>query len=374
MVIALLLAAGKSERFGRQDKLWLPLADKPLIQWPLEVLRRNPLIREIMVALPKGRTLDKCETFIGGNVRQGSVYRGLQKIRELKQIPSFVLIHNGANPFITDDEIFRCVSFLQRHRTIDGVAVGRRIVNTVKIVMPPGTIENTLNRAVLWETQTPQLVRFQPFLEAHKKARREKFESTDDLALLEWYGKKTAVIEASPHNFKITTPLDYELAKIIAGDLPRDIRVGSAEDTHFFSRKHRGLSLGGLYLPEFPKLKADSDGDIALHALASAISQAIGEGPLGTFANPLFQKGIRDSRVYLSAILKTLEAKNFEIHHVGLHFEGHTPRIDPLVAPLKNSLAMLLHIPLEKIGITAETGETKKQKLRCRATVTLRSV
>lgn len=287
--------------------------------------------------------------------------------------PEFLMIHNAANPLVTEDEIFRCAYFLQKHRAIDGVAVGHKVTSTVKMVLPGNIVQKTFDRNTLWSMETPQLVRFQPFYEAHQKAKKAKFEATDDLAILEWAGKKTAVIEASLNNFKITTPRDYELAKVIVGDMSDNVRVGMAEDTHVFSRTHRGLRLGGVLFPKFQKLEANSDGDVCLHAIASAISQALGEGSLGTFADRMYKQGIKDSKQYLQHVFEKMEKQNLHIQHLGLHFEGPEPKIDQLAPRLKISLSKLLNIVDAIIGITAETGEQKSNRLRCAATVTITS-
>lgn len=369
MITVLILAAGKSKRFGRKNKLLLLLHGKPILKWSLDVFQNHPLTKPIFITPRNFNTKS----------RQESIYKMLQKIKKLK--PEFLLIHNAANPFVTEDEIFRCAYFLQKHRTIDGVGVGHKVMSTVKMILPGNIIQETLDRNTLWQMETPQLVRFKPFYEAHKKAKKEKFVATDDLAILEWAGKKTAVIEASPNNFKITTPRDYELAKVIVGDVPDNVRVGMAEDTHVFSRTHRGLRLGGVLFPKFSKLEANSDGDVCLHAVASAISQALGEGSLGTFADRMYKQGIKDSRKYLQHILKKVEKQNLKIQHLGLHFEGQQPKIDPLTPSLKISLSKLLNITDIMVGITAETGEnisnisnvSKNNGLRCVATISLKA-
>lgn len=385
-MIAFLLAAGNSKRFRKQDKLLLPLSGKPLFQWSLEVFLRHPLVKEVFLiinAVNAGKIKSIVETLkgkkkiriiLGGKTRQESVWKGL--CAAVSKKPDFALIHNAANPFVTEEEISRCHYFLQKNRVVDGIGVGRKVNDTIKAATPSGNIKQTLDRTHLWRMETPQAVRFKPFFAAHQKARKAKIETTDDLAILEWHGKKTAVIEASPNNFKITAPLDYELAKIVAGDFPRNVRVGIAEDTHIFSREHRGLHLGGILFPQFPKLKADSDGDVLLHALAAAIAQALGKGSLGTFANTLYKKGIRDSRKYLNIVLRKMKRKKLSIQHAGIHFCGSTPKIDPLASLIKKHLSSLLTIPEGNIGITAETGENRGEKpprLRCVTTVTLSS-
>lgn len=359
ILTVLLLAAGKSKRFGGKDKLSLLLGGKPIIQWSLDVFQNHPLAKKIFTT-PRN---------LNTKSRQESVYKMLQRIKKLK--PEYLLIHNAANPFVTEDEIFQCAYFLQKHLMIDGVAVGHKVTSTVKMVLPGNIAKKTLDRNMLWQMETPQLVRFQHFYEAHQKAKKAKFEATDDLAMLEWAGKKTAVVDASENNFKITTPRDYELAKVIVGDRPDNVRVGMAEDTHVFSRTHRGLRLGGVLFPKFQKLEANSDGDVCLHAIASAISQGLGEGSLGTFADRMYKQGIKDSKKYLQYILKKMKKQNLQIQHLGLHFEGQQPKIDPLSSTLKSSLLKLLEIPTQNIGITAETGEQESNGLRCVATVTI---
>lgn len=63
--------------------------------------------------------------------------------------------------------------------------------------------------------QTPQAIRFDLAVEAFSRADKDNFLGTDDVSLVERLGKKVKIIKASPYNFKITTPLDLELARII---------------------------------------------------------------------------------------------------------------------------------------------------------------
>ncbi len=409
MITAFLLAAGQSVRFAKSsggDKLFLPLRGKPVLQYSFETLIKHPLIRNIVVIVNK-KNIKKVKMLIstvktgksvaiifGGKSRQASVARGITKgIKLLMRAahdmhraakPRFILIHNAANPFINDEEIYSCAHVLQRYRIFDGVAVGHPVDATVKETVSPALsqyhiphafapVRHTLDRNFLWRMETPQIVRLLPFLEAHRKAKKEKFEATDDLSLLERLGRKTAVIPASKNNFKITAPLDYELAKTVVGDFPQNISVGMAEDAHLLSRKHKGLHLAGAFFRDFPKTEADSDGDIALHAISSAISQALGKNSLGAFAKPLFKKGIRESSAYLEKILAEMKKQKLGIRHLGLHFEGKNPHIDAISPMLRIALSRLLNLSPKKIGITAETGERKKtdRKLRCIATVTL---
>jgi 2-C-methyl-D-erythritol 4-phosphate cytidylyltransferase len=63
--------------------------------------------------------------------------------------------------------------------------------------------------------QTPQAIKFPLARKAFSHANEDNFLGTDDVSLVERLGKKIKIIEASENNFKITAPIDLELAKII---------------------------------------------------------------------------------------------------------------------------------------------------------------
>ena len=73
----------------------------------------------------------------------------------------------------------------------------------------------TLPRDNLWMIQTPQAFSYSLIMEAHEKARKEKFEGTDDASLVERMGKEVCLIKGTPLNIKITTPADLLLAQAI---------------------------------------------------------------------------------------------------------------------------------------------------------------
>jgi 2-C-methyl-D-erythritol 4-phosphate cytidylyltransferase len=50
---------------------------------------------------------------------------------------------------------------------------------------------------------------------AYSQTQQDGYSALDDVSLVERIGKKVKVIEASPCNFKITYPMDLELAKLL---------------------------------------------------------------------------------------------------------------------------------------------------------------
>lgn len=381
MNIGILLAAGTSTRFGKGDKLFASLSGKPVISHSLGFLQNSSRISEIWIAVNRQNRkriaqLVKDENFnkvkriaLGGHTRFQSLRRVLRVTHSNVRATRYFIIHNAANPSATYEELQRCIKALRR-KNLSGVAVGRRVTSTLKKITTDGTVEKTVERSSLWETETPQAVHARDFLTAIKKFSRQKNDYTDDLAVLEAAGKKTAVVAASPRNRKITTREDVPF-----------ILVGIGEDSHRFQSKstREKLKLGGTTIPHVPALEAESDGDVMIHALCNAINSALGLGSMGTFATSLREKGIRDSRQYLKKILTTMKRQHRALQQCAFSFEAKRPMIDPLTPLLKKNLSALLRIPPEHIGITATSGEGltsfgRGEGIKCQAIIVLSTI
>lgn len=134
------------------------------------------------------------------------------------------------------------------------------------------------------------------------------------------------------------------------------MKAAIGQDSHRFEQTPgKPLILGGVAFPEEPYgLLADSDGDAVLHALTRAVSGITGEDTLGEPAARLCRAGVTDSRVYLAEALKALRET---IVHVSFSIEAKHPKLAPRTGEMKESLAGLLGIHPEQVGITASTGD-----------------
>ncbi|NLN04308.1 MAG: 2-C-methyl-D-erythritol 2,4-cyclodiphosphate synthase [Clostridiaceae bacterium] len=133
-----------------------------------------------------------------------------------------------------------------------------------------------------------------------------------------------------------------------------EFRCAIGQDSHRFSEeKNKPLVLGGIEFEGKPLL-ANSDGDVVLHAVTNAISGISGVNILGDIADRMCQQGITDSKEYLKEALKYLD---WEIVNLSISIECKTPKISPRIKDMKESLAGLLNISEDRIGITATTGE-----------------
>lgn len=136
------------------------------------------------------------------------------------------------------------------------------------------------------------------------------------------------------------------------------VRTGIGQDSHRFLNEDttKPCIIGGLIFEDVPGFKANSDGDVILHAITNAISSVTGVIILGTRADEILEKeGITDSRVYLQEALKTLGKQ--KISHVAITLEGLRPKFLERIPELRQSIAHEMGLDLSQIGITATTGE-----------------
>jgi 2-C-methyl-D-erythritol 4-phosphate cytidylyltransferase/2-C-methyl-D-erythritol 2,4-cyclodiphosphate synthase len=368
----------------------MPVLGKPLIYYSIMALHDHPAIQRIVISasreiLPEIKRIIKKYRFprvsavvAGGKERQDSLVLGLKALKDIAPAHAdsdIIVVHNAANPLVTAEEITAVIRAAQKHGC---AAVGGKIHDTVK-ELKNGRHVRAHDREKLAAMQTPQAARFDLMEKALKKAAKQRKLFTDESSLMGNSGVRAAHVPASPDNFKITTYHDYERVKILLGDVPADWLVGIGQDSHAFSATQKGLFLGGVFIKNLAKLEADSDGDVILHALYNAVSQAIGKGSLGRVATPMLkEKGITKSGKYLESLLKTIRKKGYELNNIGLMIEAKTPAIDPLATKIRAAVAAITGLPTRKIGITATSGDGltsfgRGEGIQCFAIVSLKS-
>ncbi|NLC31472.1 MAG: 2-C-methyl-D-erythritol 2,4-cyclodiphosphate synthase [Candidatus Moranbacteria bacterium] len=135
-------------------------------------------------------------------------------------------------------------------------------------------------------------------------------------------------------------------------------RVGFGQDSHQFSKdENKKLILGGVEVRGYRGLESNSDGDPISHALCAAIEQALGRTNFSVYADEMCKKGIIDSLEYLRVAKNHIEEAGYALNNLGISVEGKVPRILPIEGEIKDSLAEVLSIEKNKIGINATTGE-----------------
>ena len=135
-------------------------------------------------------------------------------------------------------------------------------------------------------------------------------------------------------------------------------RTGLGQDSHRFlpEDSSKPCILGGVIFEDVQGLAADSDGDVILHSICNAITAISGVPILGGIAKELCKKdGITDSQVYLKEALKTLRSQ--KIVHLAISIEGKKPHFQTKIEDIRKKLSQIMNIKIEKIGITATSGD-----------------
>lgn len=146
----------------------------------------------------------------GGDQRQHSIYNALQEVG----LVNLVMVHDAVRPFATKQEIEKCCRGAEQF----GAAIlGIPAKDTIKRIDENQFVQDTPDRSSVWQTQTPQVFQKELLVEAYEDAVNTGFLGTDDASLVERLGKSVKMVRGSRSNFKITYPLDLELAKLIVG-------------------------------------------------------------------------------------------------------------------------------------------------------------
>jgi 2-C-methyl-D-erythritol 4-phosphate cytidylyltransferase len=221
--VAIIPAGGSGRRMqGRPSKQYLSVDGKPILAFTLNVFQLSPDIGEIVLVVPEEdipmvrqmivephRISKVRHVLAGGEQRQDSVRNGLAVVGNDVEI---VLIHDAVRPFVSGDLIHVVVKETEKY---GAVTVGMPVKDTIKRVDRNGEILETLDRKVLWMTQTPQAFKRSLIQEAYRKADEDQFYGTDDASLVERMGFRVKMIAASYENIKITTPIDLHMAEVL---------------------------------------------------------------------------------------------------------------------------------------------------------------
>lgn len=217
---AIVLAAGKGSRMNSTvSKQYMMLEGKPVLAYSLEAFE-NSRIDEIILVTGRGEEeyvkrdivdaygIRKVTHIIaGGKERYHSVYEGLKAASG----SDYVLIHDGARPFVTEGLIHRTMEAVTKKQAC---VVGMPVKDTIKIADENGIVCSTPDRSRVWMVQTPQAFAYELVYHAYTEmVARQDCSITDDAMAVEQICKTPVVlVEGSYRNIKITTPEDMLIA------------------------------------------------------------------------------------------------------------------------------------------------------------------
>ncbi len=221
-VSAIIVAAGGSTRMGTAgSKQFIPLLERPVIEYTLRAFQDCESISEIVVVsrekdalqikeIADSNGISKVKAVVnGGDSRAHSVKNG---IAAASSGAEYYAIHDGARPLITVEEIERvCEAAFET----GAATLGTPVTDTIKIVDGSDMIESTPLRSQLRAVQTPQVFESELYSFALDNAEDSLEGFTDDCSLIENMGGEVMVVEGSKENIKLTTPIDIIIAESI---------------------------------------------------------------------------------------------------------------------------------------------------------------
>ena len=219
MVSAIIVAAGSSRRMGF-DKLFTPLAGKPVLWHSLKAFSDSREIDELLIVtredqmdavekLVEREKLTKVKKVIGGGPeRHISVWNGLQAVEAHGS--EFIAIHDGARPLTTPKLIKSCLDLARVH---GAACCASQIPDTIKRASIEQMVTDSVERTGLWAMQTPQFFSSGLILQAYASLMAKHEMVTDEVSAVQKMGKKIALLKNDDWNFKITFPHDLELAE-----------------------------------------------------------------------------------------------------------------------------------------------------------------
>ena len=224
-VIAIVLAAGQGKRMNsKTKKQFMMLNNKPIVTYSLELFQKSKLINEIILVtnedeieycekeIVEKHSIDKISKIVkGGAERFNSVYNALNNIDKKN---CYVLIHDGARPFISNELIEKCV---KKVKEVKACIVGVKVKDTIKEINNQGYVEKKLEREKLIAVQTPQVFEYKLISSAYNYYVSNNLDgATDDAEILEEYNRyNITVIEGDYKNIKITTPEDLIFGEVL---------------------------------------------------------------------------------------------------------------------------------------------------------------
>ena len=209
----IIVAAGSGTRLGFPiPKAFVPLGNRPLLSYCLEVFLSHSLIRNVFLVVPESMREETSKMFhtprvrivIGGEQRWQSVRNGIKN-----SDADLVLVHDAARPFVTAKVID---TIIQKLETYQCVITATPVVDTIR-TFSGDCAGDTIDREKLIRVGTPQMFDRKQLCDAFDSVKPDDPAPTDEAILIQNAGIAVGIAWGDPNNFKITTAEDLRIAE-----------------------------------------------------------------------------------------------------------------------------------------------------------------
>lgn len=214
-IVALIPAAGGGVRLGQGPKAFLEICGKSLVRRVAELVRQR--VGRVLVAVPvdhfemaQSQLSGLAEVHIGGATRLATLSGLLAKTTE-----PLIVIHDAARPFTSLDVLTQTIEAGRAH----GAAVACRAIKVPVALIENGFTAKSIAPSHGASFETPQVFQRAVLDRAFAFIREHgiKDEALSDLVVRS--GTSFRVVPDTEWNFKITTPLDWEIATKVVGPM-----------------------------------------------------------------------------------------------------------------------------------------------------------
>lgn len=305
-------------------------------------------INNIIVAVPEAEyqqfsavlsgLSDKIMLVTGKDTRTETVKSAL-----LHVTADYVIIHDGARPFVTKTLIESC---MQAAAIYGAATAALPPVDTIG--KTEGHVVISAQKAGYLNIQTPQVFDAKKLKAAYEKV-TENDCFTDDSGVYCKYAGAVAYVAGEAENIKLTYKKDFESL------LPTV--YGCGFDLHRLV-PNRKLVLCGVNVNYEKGLLGHSDADAPIHALMDAMLSACGMKDIG-FYFPDTDPAYKDisSMILLEKVLSMTKKAGYKPVNVTICIMAEKPKLSPLRAEMTKNIAKICNITPQCIGITFTTLE-----------------
>jgi 2-C-methyl-D-erythritol 4-phosphate cytidylyltransferase len=227
-VAAIICAAGPGTRFGgKRKKQFVDVDGRAVFVRSIELFASRDDVRQVLLGISKedeeivdvkwGANLKffGVKTFFGGGERFDTIRTALELVADDIDL---IAVHDACRCCATEQLVGDVIAAAGK----SGAAIPACPVTATLKEAKDGVIARTVDRANLFEAQTPQVFEAALLRKAYANlAHLDPAQVTDDAFLVEALGHEVSLVRTDSSNIKITVPSDVPIAEAILKSRPK---------------------------------------------------------------------------------------------------------------------------------------------------------
>ena len=215
----ILPGAGSGLRFNSDTpKQFQRIEGKLVIDYSIDLFLTFNECKKIIIALPDIHSIDekvkkdeRIKIIEGGDSRADSVREGFNVLMSLGH-KQHILIHDVARPCLQLTDVESFLNIFSSSKA-DGMIFAKPSSDTLKSSKDGKVIDNTVDRSLFWEAQTPQIFNSQKLSQAYQSYHGDLSMVTDESSLFDNKKENILLFKSPSNNMKITNPDDLQLVE-----------------------------------------------------------------------------------------------------------------------------------------------------------------